>query len=243
MKQGSTVSRVRREDGITLFIPVYNEEILLLPNLDYLLSHMGALGLPFEIIIGSNGSTDKTVELVRQACTLHRELRCFHLSKKGVGAAFRQGAMMARYPHIITVDMDLSIDLGFISSANSLLDRHHVVIGSKITGNQKRPYLRKSASNLFIRLAGLLLNIRFNDYSIAAKGYRTDVVRKYLDHIDEKTFYVVEIIYKANRDGYRIAQVPVICHDMRGSRFNLFHEGIYKFGNLFWLWIKSLRGR
>jgi glycosyltransferase involved in cell wall biosynthesis len=207
------------------------------------MEHMRSLGLPFEIIIGSNGSTDRTVALARQICSTHGELRYFHLPKKGVGAAFRQGVMMAHHPHIITVDMDLSIDLGFISSANQLLDRHHVVIGSKITGDQKRPHIRKAASNLFIRLAGLLLNIRFQDYSIAAKGYRTDVVRRYLDRIDEWTFYVVEVVYRVNRDGYRIVQAPVICRDMRGSRFNLFHEGIYKFGNLLRLWLTSLQGR
>lgn len=229
--------------GITVFIPVYNEETLLVPNIERLMDHMRSLGTAFEIIIGSNGSTDRTVALARRICNRHEALRYFHLHEKGVGAAFRQGVLLARHPHLITVDMDLSIDLDFIAAANRLLDRHHVVIGSKITGDQKRPYFRKAASNLFIRMAGLLLQIGFQDYSIAAKGYRTDVARKYLDRIDDKTFYVVEIIYRADRDGYRIAQTPVICYDMRDSRFNLFHEGIYKFGNLFRLWLMSLLNR
>ena len=101
----------------------------------------------------------------------------------------------------------------------------------------KLGYVRKAASNLFIRLAGFLLKMEFRDYSIGAKGYRTEVIKRYLDRIDQKTFYVVEIIYRACRDGYRIAEMPVACHDMRGSRFNLIHEGVYKFGHLFRLWL------
>ena len=156
-----------------------------------------------------------------------------------MGKAFVKGVEMARYERIVTVDMDLSIDMGFIPQAFQLLDSYDMVIGSKITGDQKRPWIRKSVSNLFIQLARILLNIGFHDYSIAAKAYRTNMAKKYLNHADDLTFYVVKIVYFAVRDGHRITEVPVSCHDMRESRFNLIHEGFYKFGNLFLLWAKK----
>jgi hypothetical protein len=146
---------------------------------------------------------------------------------------------LARYPYVVTVDMDLSIDLDFINRAIKLLQSHDMVIGSKITGNQKRPWLRKSVSNFFIFLARFLLGIGFHDYSIAAKGYRTQVALKYLEFLDAKTFYVVTMVHLASADGYAITEIPVTCFDMRESRFNLFHEGFYKFGNLFWLFLRS----
>ena len=114
-----------------------------------------------------------------------------------------------------------------------------MVIGSKITGEQERSWSRKAASNLFIQLAGRLLQIRYHDYSIAAKAYRKDLVERYLEHIDDHTFYVVEIVYRALKDGKNLVEIPVQCKDLRGSRFNLIHEGFYKFGNLFWLWGKN----
>jgi len=146
---------------------------------------------------------------------------------------------MAAHDRIITVDMDLSISLEFIPEALGLLDHSDMVIGSKITGEQQRSWSRKAASNLFIRLAGRLLSINYHDYSIAAKGYRKDLVRRYFEHIDDHTFYVVEIVHRASRDGFRILEIPVNCLDMRESRFNLLNEGVYKFGNLFRLWLKS----
>jgi len=227
-------------EGITIFIPVYNEEALVVQNTKRLHAYMRSLGLPFEIVMGSNGSTDQTKALAQQICKDHKQIRYFHLRQKGVGAAFKQGVHLARYRHIVTVDMDLSIDLDFIPTADRLLNRYDVVVGSKVTGDQKRPYIRKAASSVFIHLAKFLLRIAFHDYSIAAKGYRTEVVRRYANCIDAKTFYVVEVVYRASRDGYRIVEAPVICHDMRESRFNLVHEGVYKFGHLFRLWLSSI---
>ncbi|MDZ7695548.1 MAG: hypothetical protein U5R49_01015 [Deltaproteobacteria bacterium] len=112
-----------------------------------------------------------------------------------------------------------------------------MVIGSKITGSQKRSWIRRLASAAFIRLATILLRIDFHDYSIAAKGYRKPLAAKYLSEMDDKTFYVVQVVYWARRKGKKLTEIPVECTDMRESRFNLIHEGVYKFGNLFRLWL------
>ena len=227
--------------GITIFIPVYNEEDLLVKNTRRLLAFLDVLKRPYEVVLGSNGSTDGTASLAGELSRKHDSVRFFHLKSRGVGRAFREGVGMAAYDRIITVDMDLSISLDFIPEACRLLDHSDMVIGSKITGEQQRSWSRKAASNLFIRLAGRLLHINYHDYSIAAKGYRKDLVKRYLEHIDDQTFYVVEIVHRASRDGCRILEIPVNCMDMRESRFNLIHEGVYKFGNLFRLWLKSKR--
>ena len=227
------------DSGITIFIPVYNEEDLLVKNTRRLLAFLDVLKRSYEVILGSNGSTDGTVHLGGKLSKEHDSVRFFHLKSRGVGRAFREGVKMAAYDRIITVDMDLSISLDFIPEACRLLDRSDMVIGSKITGEQQRSWSRKAASNLFIRLAGRLLHINYHDYSIAAKGYRKDLVKRYLEHIDDHTFYVVAIVHRASRDGCKLLEIPVKCTDMRESRFNLFHEGLYKFGNLFRLWLKS----
>ncbi len=228
--------------GLTVFVPVYNEEAILAENTRRLSAFLAGLpgSPPFEIILGDNGSTDRTPALAEALSRQDPRIRWFSLPEKGVGTAFARGVGMAAYPAFITVDMDLSIDLSFIPRALALLETHDIVIGSKICGDQKRPAHRKLASNLFIRLAGALLSLPFQDYSIAAKGWRTDVARRYLPLVDDLTFYVVRVVHRAMRDGLSITEVPVACHDMRGSRFNLVHEGFYKFGNLFLLWLKTL---
>ena len=100
--------------GFTIFIPVYNEEDLLVKNTVHLLAFLDALKLPYEVILGSNGSTDGTVNLAEDLSQQHDPVRFFHLAERGVGRAFREGVGMAAYDRIITVDMDLSISLDFI---------------------------------------------------------------------------------------------------------------------------------
>jgi len=223
--------------GVTVFVPVFNEETLLPSNTRRLHQYLESLEIPYEIIIGSNGSTDRTVQIAEEFCHRHPEIRMFHLAEKGVGRAFKEGVKIANYDRIITVDMDLSINLDFISEACGSLDHYDMVIGSKITGSQQRSWIRRLASISFIRLAKVLLRINFHDYSIAAKGYRKALVERYLPYMDDKTFYVVEIVRWAYQDGKRLREIPVECTDMRESRFNLIHEGVYKFGKLFRLWL------
>ncbi|MCD6304899.1 MAG: glycosyltransferase family 2 protein [Deltaproteobacteria bacterium] len=232
---------MRHLEGVTVFVPVYNEEALLVPNGLRLQAFLEDLGRPYEIIIGSNGSTDGTVRQARELCRQDSRFRLFHLPRKGVGKAFKNGIRISRYDRIVTVDMDLSIHLGFVEEACLLLDRYDMVIGSKITGTQDRAWIRRLASISFIRLAGILLRIHYHDYSIAAKGYRKDMVEGYLPFLDDHTFYVVQIVYRANREKKKITEIPVACTDLRGSRFNLIHEGIYKYANLFSLWLSGLK--
>jgi glycosyltransferase involved in cell wall biosynthesis len=227
--------------GLTVFCPVYNEEAIIAENLSRLLDFLEKCGAePFEVIIGENGSTDRSPVILENFCKKDSRFSWFHLDERQVGTAFAEGARRARYDKIVTVDMDLSIDLEFINRAVSLLETNDIVIGSKIMGDQKRPWLRKSVSNLFIILARFLLGIGFHDYSIAAKGYKTDAARRYLNFLDDKTFYVVIMVHLAKADGLKITEIPVSCFDMRGSRFNLLHEGVYKFGNLFLLFFRSV---
>ncbi len=230
--------------GLTVFIPVFNEEAILAAHGKKLDLYLQGLGFPYEIIIGSNGSYDSTVRILENLKHDLPFLVFFHIPEKAVGKAFRIGLERARFNRVISLDMDLSIDLSFIDRAFRLLSRFDVVVGSKITGDQRRSLFRKTASNAFIFCARALLGLSVGDYSIAAKAYRKDAVTAYLDHMDDKTFYVTEILFRAFRDGRPVTEIPVDCHDTRASRFNLTHEGWYKFSRLFTLFIREkFKGR
>ena len=225
----------------TIGIPVYNEEAILVPNTERLLAFLDSLGREYEVIIGSNGSTDSTTAI---GTDLNRRFPCvqfFHMPARGVGLAFREFVERARYPYLISVDMDLSIDLAFISTALELLESNDIVVGSKRMGNQKRSLFRKIGSDSFLRATRLLLGLTYDDYSIAAKGYRVETVRRFAGRINEGSSYVIELCFLTKRGGGRIIQIPVECEDWRKSKFNLVHEAIYKYSHLFGLWLKGRR--
>lgn len=223
----------------TVFIPVYNEEPLLVQNTEKLMKYLNGLNTPYEIIIGSNGSTDRTPELGAALQKKYKNVKFFHIDQKGPGNALRRGIALASTEHIISADMDLSVDLNFIRRANALLGEYDLVVGSKRMGAQKRSLLRKVASAAFVFCAMIFLGLSFDDYSLAAKGYKKKILDECIDKIEGGTFYVIEVLYHASKKNYTTVQIPASCHDERKSKFNLLHEGFYRFGKLFKLWLSQ----
>ena len=227
----------------TVGIPVYNEEAIIVANTERLLAFLEGLGREYEVIIGSNGSRDSTTALGVDLTRRFPRVSFFHTPQRGVGLAFREFVKRARYPLLISVDMDLSIDLEFICTALDLLKTHEIVVGSKKLGNQERSWLRKAGSDLFLRIARILLGMAYEDYSIAAKAYRVETLKRFAGRIDGGSAYVLEICFHTQRAGGRVVQVPVSCEDWRKSKFNLLHEALYKYNNLLRLWLRSRRSR
>ena len=223
--------------GVSVFIPVFNEDRIMIPNLERLMGFMEGLNRPFEIIVGSNGSFDRTVALGREMAAKDPRIVFFHLPGKGPGAAFREGLKRSAYDLILTQDMDLSVDLDFISEALDLLETHDLVIGSKKMGAQRRSWIRVTGSGLFILCARALLGLSYRDYSLAAKGFRKDLILDNLGWVGPSTDYILNLTYRAQVSGKSVRETPVICRDQRRSRFNLAREGVTRFARLGQLWL------
>jgi len=226
----------------TLAIPVLNEEAILVPNTERLLAYLDGLGREYEILIGSNGSTDSTTTLGVDLSRRFPRVTFFHLPERGVGLAFKEFVRRAKHPFLVSVDMDLSVDLSFVKTAVEMLETNDIVVGSKKMGNQKRSLFRRLGSDSFLKATRLLLGLTYDDYSIAAKAFRVEVLRRFIDRINEGSSYVLEICYLTKNAGGRIVQVPVTCEDWRQSKFNLWHEAVYKYSHLVRLWVRELAG-
>ena len=230
--------------SFTVAIPVYNEEAILVANTERLIAYLSELGREYEILIGSNGSTDATTALGIDLSRRFPNVTFFHAPQRGVGYAFAQFVKRASHPYLVSVDMDLSVDLDFVRRALELLDESYdIVVGSKRMGNQKRSWLRKLGSDSFLRAVRLLLGITYDDYSIAAKAYRVETLRRLAARVNTGSSYVLEICYLTHQAGGRVVQVPVSCEDWRKSRFNLLHEALYKYNHLLRFWWSTRKAR
>lgn len=227
--------------GLTVFIPLYNEEAILEENVRKFHDAMGRLKVPYELILGSNGSTDRTLEIGQRLDMEDSRIIFFHVPLRGPGLAFKEALRRARYSYILCLDADLSVDLDFIPRAIEILKDYDAVIGSKQVGVQKRPLLRIMASEIFIAFTKFLLQMPYRDYSIGAKAFRTGAIRPFLGRVDRHTFYIQELIYHLQKTGKRIMEIPVYCDDRRRSRFNLVHEGFYRYSRLLKLWLRRLQ--
>jgi glycosyltransferase involved in cell wall biosynthesis len=227
----------------TILIPLYNEQESLLPGIRNLLKFIAERGLKSEILLGNNGSTDATALMGKMLEEFAPgRIRFFHTMERGlVGEVFRTATQMARSPLLISVDIDLSIDLMFIPKALELLKENDIVVGSKQSGSQNRSFIRIFGSLLFIACARKMLTLPYDDYSIGAKGYRLEAVRPLVEGISEDTNYVLDLLLGARHANLRIAVLPVACEDWRKSRFKLLREALVRFSHLFRLWAAQFR--
>ncbi len=218
--------------GVSVIIPVYNEEKIIEKNTAKLVRFLGSKGVRFEIIIASNGSTDRTPEIAVRMGKKDARVRSFHVPECGVGTAFVRGVSMAKYPKLVSLDMDLSTDLSFVGKALALLDDYDAVVGSKKMGSQTRPFLRRLASMIYIAITKIFLRLEFTDYSIGAKAFRRKSVKNLMGSMDAGSFYVVQLLYRMRKRGLRMKEIPVVCDDRRKSKFNIILESYYRFVRL-----------
>ncbi|MBD3261390.1 MAG: glycosyltransferase [Candidatus Altiarchaeales archaeon] len=219
----------------SILIPVYNEQEILSESLNRLNKYLDLYGLDCEIIVCSNGSTDGTEDIGKVLEEKYPKLTFIKTDERGVGWAFRKMVETAKTNKLVSVDADLTTDMGFIPQSIKLLDDYDIVVGSKRMGEQNRPLTRIIISKTFIGLVKLLLGLYFGDYSIGAKAYRKDKITPYTKKIDHGSSYVIEVIYYV-KAGNNVIEIPVVCSDSRGSKFNIIDEISYRAVNLFRFW-------
>jgi glycosyltransferase involved in cell wall biosynthesis len=224
----------------TVAIPVFNEAAILRENVLTLSRYLDAAG-PYEILIGSNGSTDGTVEICEQLAREDPRIRWFAIDEKKVGVVFQRFLQEARSDALVSVDADLSIDMGFIPRSLRLLEQHDLVIGSKKLGEENRSLIRRFGSDLYIWTVRALYRMNSHDYSLAAKAYRVSFFRPFVAQLSDHTNYVVDCVYLAKWHEGRSTEIPVACDDHRPSRFNLRREAWEKYSYLFKLWHRHRR--
>ncbi|MFA5840324.1 MAG: glycosyltransferase family 2 protein [Candidatus Margulisiibacteriota bacterium] len=227
----------------SIIVPVYNEEEILENNTAKLIAYSNRLGVEYEIILVSNGSTDTTEEVGGKLDKQYPNVKFCAIPDKGVGRAFKKGIEASKHEHIIFMDADLSAELSFIEKANQQLDAHVLVLGTKINGLQNRSLFRKMGSFVFFLSVRLLMGLTCIDYAPGAKAYRRSFLIKYFSFIDDFTSFVLNLTYIAVVKKEPILEISIVCDDRRKSRFNLWHEAVSKYRGLITLKLMQLRGQ
>lgn len=229
-----------KNKNISVIIPVYNEEDIIVENTTKVVEYLSRYAGRYEVVLSCNGCSDRSMALAKELSKQH-PIKVLFTQHKGVGLAFRRAIDIASFDKIVSLDMDLTIDMNFIKRADALLNEVDVVIGSKIMGVQRRTAIRRWGSLVYLRIASFFLGLPFHDYSPSGKAYRREIMLKHLDFLssDVGTSYVVETIYKIFRTGGKIVEIPIDCDDTRKSSFNMVDEAAYRYRHLFALFLKS----
>lgn len=211
---------------IFIVLPAYNEEMTIQPLLEAIRENMEESQLPYKVIVVNDGSTDNTLEVVRQASLFGHVMIIEHQKNMGLAEALKTGLLKAvnearNKDIIVTMDSDNTHMPGLIIRMMRMIrEGHDVVIasryqkGSRIVGV---PFFRRVLSFC----AGIIFRILFHmkgvkDYTTGYRAYRYEVIKKMFDSygdnfISQSGFScMADILLKMRNYPFVIGEVPIV---------------------------------
>ena len=224
---------------VRVALPAYNEEASLPPLLESLHATLAAAGLPHEIVVVDDGSSDGTAEVAREASLSLPVRLVSHPQNRGLAAALRTGledavAQASPGDVVVTMDSDNTHPSGLIPRMLQMIaEGHDVVIASRFQSGARVvgvPPLRVAlsvASRWLFQLALPIPGVR--DYTCGFRVYRVEPLAAAIEHygdrfVSEKGFScMVDVLLKMRRlriDGSPIVmgEAPMILrYDRKGG--------------------------
>jgi glycosyltransferase involved in cell wall biosynthesis len=209
---------------ITVVIPVYNEEGIIVSSVVSLREALKELGMSFEILLAENGSSDRTVELCRELASKFPDVSTFSIGQPNYGRALKEGILRARGAVVVCDE----IDLGDIDFYRRSLDRllngdAAMVVGSKILAGAEdtRPFLRHAATIIYNTMLRILLHFHGTD-THGMKAFRRDqLVGTAGRCLVDKDVFASEFVIRAEQERHPVVEIPVRIVEKRRPSINL----------------------
>jgi glycosyltransferase involved in cell wall biosynthesis len=194
---------------ISVFLPVFNEEPNLRPLHAKMTEALAALGRTAEIIYVDDGSSDGSLEVLREIASGDARVRVIALRRNyGQTAAMSAGIDAARGRVLIPMDADLQNDPADIRRLLEKLDEGYDVVSGWRKDRQDKAITRKFPSMLANRLISWIGGVPLHDYGCSLKAYRRDSLADVRLYGEMHRFIPIY----ASWAGARVTELPVDHH-------------------------------
>jgi glycosyltransferase involved in cell wall biosynthesis len=213
---------------ISVVMPAYNEAALLEASVTEVVEGLRAVGDPFEVIVVENGSTDGTPAVAQRLADAVPEVRVQSMRAADYGEALRTGLLAARGEIGVVFDVDC-YDLAFLKEVLPVLDASDdprgavVVVGSKRApgAHDERSLLRRTATSTFCTLLRVGFGLSVSD-THGMKALNLAVLRPAVQACRfGADLFDTELVIRAERSGYAVAELPVTVEERRPSRTSI----------------------
>ena len=236
---------------LSLIIPAYNEEALIVSTLDGLDSYLSARPETYDIIVVDYRSHDKMADCIREWQNQSRADLHLLINEKNMGKGFsiRRGVMESRGRFIIFIDADLPYKLDAIDGfLHALRSGYDLAIGSRVLpGSQVKgvPILRYISGQIFSWMVQAVLFQGLPDTQCGFKSFRSDAAREIFRRVTIGGFgFDVEMLFVARKLKLTIQPIAVQMIDHRHrSRVRLILDSLKMFANLFMVRWNDLQGK
>ena len=213
---------------VDVVIPVLNEESALPVCIGKLRDFFARNPGPrWRILVADNGSTDRTAEVAEELMTHSDDLSVTHLELRGRGRALKQAWLESDAEVLCYMDVDLSTDL---KSLPEIVDAvaeggYDLAIGSRLLKDSDvvgRTLKREITSRGYSLLFRSMFRTGFRDAQCGFKAIKRDAAQKLVPLVvDNAWFFDSELLIIAEKNGFRIKEVPVRWVDVPDTRVRI----------------------
>lgn len=202
---------------LSVVIPAYNEEKNIEKTVRSIFDYLSSKNIEHEIIVVTDGSTDKTNDIVRLLKTDLSTLELVEFEKnRGKGFAVKQGMLKAKGDSRLFTDADNATTVDHIEKMMPYFGQGYgVVIASIAVSGHKvasgsEPLWRRifgKMGNLFIQIM-VVPGIR--DTQRGFKIFTAKAAEKIFPKLTiERWGFDIEVLVLAKKFGYKVKEVPV----------------------------------
>ncbi len=200
---------------VDVVIPVLNEAHVLDKSVATVVSYLRSdLQCRWQVVIVDNGSTDGTQDVAQSICERESQVRFVHLHQRGRGRALRHAWLQSTADIVCYMDVDLSTRLEHIPELVSAIaqDGYDVATGSRLLKRSQtsRSFKREVISRIYNVFLKTILSTRFSDAQCGFKAVSRRAVQAIVPQIEDQSwFFDTELLVLAEKQGYRIKDIPV----------------------------------
>ncbi len=200
---------------VDVVIPVLNEAHVLARSVATVRAFLAErVGWRWRVVIVDNGSTDGTDRVARDLAARWADVRFLQLPERGRGRALRHAWTQSDAAIVSYMDVDLSTELEALPKLVEAIQSGRFDLGtgsrllpeSRTTRSFKREFISR-CYNLFVKA---VLWTSFSDAQCGFKAVSRRVVNEIIPQIrDQAWFFDTELLVLAEKQGYRIFDLPV----------------------------------
>lgn len=219
---------------ISIFVPAYNEETILEQNVTKIYNKLNELRYDFELFIIDDSSTDSTPLIGNNLAEEHKKIIFVRYeigpsSRENLAKSFN----FAKGDTIIFMDADLSTNLKHTKElVDTVRKGYDIVTGSRhIKGTVvHRNLSRRIISNLYKYFAKFYFNSKVNDHECGFKAFKKEVILHLVNEMGydkkfkRKMFWDTEMFVRAQREDYKIKEIPITWKAGEKSSIRFFKE-------------------
>ncbi len=211
----------------------------------------------FEVIIADDGSNDGSVEFIREFIKEHKEFILLENKHMGKAGAVTSGILKAKGDYRLFSDMDQATPIEELDKLMPFFYQgFDVVIGSRATRREGSPLIRQFISRAQVILRKVIVGLpELSDTQCGFKMFRGEIAETLFTKVKNihhgfKTIsgsnvtsgFDIELLYIAEKMGYKIKEVPVQWLYVETRRVNPLRDSFQGVMELLTIKRNSLKG-